>query len=601
MAELDYGAPDGAAEPSAPLQGTEASMHAVAATQEGETGQAQAGGMELDDAVGSRPPKMYELPADMSVEASSTRDVRPTRQMDEVDELLMPKPEDGEWLQSSIVPQTRQAHTSYHGCRSDLTPKPLQPNESVLDEVPLSQVRLAVLNLSGQPITQLSTSRIFAYLTHYGAAPLGIEWIDDQSCNVVFKDHQGSRLALEYLMIPKKRPLAQDGAAGGNGQNANTDEELQQEEEFSFGGVATANNEDGILNVAADEGEAEMEPISTSDPAEIPLPDPENMDKIAEQQTTFDENLDVEMGIALLTCRKVRPVPFGVFTPVERDLAEEMAYNLEQDAAKAAAASRIKAEAEEQDTSGRRQPEDDRPAIYREMEEEERQRSKMDPKFYNFRRLTSSLYARFSILDHDVKQSKANQRSEWYRSHGRDAGREVVERLLTVGDFKDSLELLPGQEDRRVPAMDRLGGSGRTIRGRFDKKSALDALNEEMDDHRSQRGQNRGRSASPTRDVSRELFPSGGGSGIRIKGRGSMRAPRPNAWGDENDEAEAAASGAGNLVSDQLEQRLSRRQGDRWKEDGPRERPLQDRLGVAPGTKFADRVGKSALLSDRLN
>ncbi|KAJ1033905.1 hypothetical protein NDA16_000113 [Ustilago loliicola] len=62
-----------------------------------------------------------------------------------------------------------------------------------------SDIRLDTLLIEGLPITQLSTSRLFAYLTHYGAQPLGLEWIDDQRCKIVFADKRSARLALEYL------------------------------------------------------------------------------------------------------------------------------------------------------------------------------------------------------------------------------------------------------------------------------------------------------------------------------------------------------------------------------------------------------------------
>lgn len=60
-------------------------------------------------------------------------------------------------------------------------------------------VRLAALHLTGNPISKLSTSRLFAFVTHYGAQPLGLEWINDTSVNVVFASPSAARLALEYI------------------------------------------------------------------------------------------------------------------------------------------------------------------------------------------------------------------------------------------------------------------------------------------------------------------------------------------------------------------------------------------------------------------
>jgi hypothetical protein len=55
------------------------------------------------------------------------------------------------------------------------------------------------LHLTGNPISRLSTSRLFAFVTHYGAQPLGLEWINDTSVNVVFATPSAARLALEYI------------------------------------------------------------------------------------------------------------------------------------------------------------------------------------------------------------------------------------------------------------------------------------------------------------------------------------------------------------------------------------------------------------------
>ncbi|KDN50876.1 hypothetical protein K437DRAFT_255051 [Tilletiaria anomala UBC 951] len=595
MADLDYGTPDPSARgqdtpAQSSLEGTTASMHASSAAYEG--AETQDAGMEGQEDL--RQPKIYVLPVGQEIEASSSRDVRPRPYVDEDEMMLLPpNPEE------------------------DLTPVPQQPNESVLDDVQLSQIRLSVLNLSGQPVTQLSTSRIFAYLTHCGAAPLGVEWIDDQSCNVVFKDFRGSRTALEYLILPKPwRVKVED-----NG-------EIENKESFQFGGSAVSGNGEAASPQAAGEAmeadDVDQFKVSGGRDPES-LPDLEDMAKVAEQETTFDEASDVDLGIALLTCRKARPVPLRLFTPVERDSATKLFEIREEQARVEAEKSRVT-----QEGAAEEDGEDQRPEIYREMEREDRMQRYQDSAIYNVRRLVSSLYVRFSIKDHDIKGKKSYKQSEWYRAHGRDAGRHVVGKLLEVGEYKDSRELLTADEggqdrsgSRYRAQMDRLpqplSASASELQGRmgrrYDRRAAMDALNDEMDDYArsrtrepepgNERGRDRDRSASPVR----ELFANQTAGGIRIRGRGSMRAPRVSVWGDDDDDTGGSGGGdkpqelGGTLISDQLERKRNRslkESRDRWKEDEPAQRGLDDRLGAHPDTKLQDRLGKSALLFERI-
>ncbi|TFK28704.1 hypothetical protein FA15DRAFT_753372 [Coprinopsis marcescibilis] len=53
-----------------------------------------------------------------------------------------------------------------------------------LEEDP--EIRSNALFLSGPPISHLPTTRIFAYATHFEAQPLGLEWVSDTSCVLVF-------------------------------------------------------------------------------------------------------------------------------------------------------------------------------------------------------------------------------------------------------------------------------------------------------------------------------------------------------------------------------------------------------------------------------
>ncbi|KAF8511181.1 hypothetical protein JB92DRAFT_2935896 [Gautieria morchelliformis] len=49
-----------------------------------------------------------------------------------------------------------------------------------------SPYRPNAILLQGPPITQLPTARVFAYATHFDAHPIGMEWVDDQTCVLVF-------------------------------------------------------------------------------------------------------------------------------------------------------------------------------------------------------------------------------------------------------------------------------------------------------------------------------------------------------------------------------------------------------------------------------
>ena len=49
------------------------------------------------------------------------------------------------------------------------------------------------------PISHLPTSNIFAYATHFDAHPMGLEWIDDTTCILVFESKSDARAAFRTL------------------------------------------------------------------------------------------------------------------------------------------------------------------------------------------------------------------------------------------------------------------------------------------------------------------------------------------------------------------------------------------------------------------
>ncbi|TFY55655.1 hypothetical protein EVG20_g9236 [Dentipellis fragilis] len=53
--------------------------------------------------------------------------------------------------------------------------------------------------LTGSPISHLPTARIFAYATHFDAHPMGLEWVDDTTCVLVFESPADARIAANLL------------------------------------------------------------------------------------------------------------------------------------------------------------------------------------------------------------------------------------------------------------------------------------------------------------------------------------------------------------------------------------------------------------------
>lgn len=72
-------------------------------------------------------------------------------------------------------------------------------------------LRSNALFFVGTPISHLPTARIFAYATHFGLEPLALEWINDESCIIVFESKSEARLAHHRL----RKYLAEDVDLGG--------------------------------------------------------------------------------------------------------------------------------------------------------------------------------------------------------------------------------------------------------------------------------------------------------------------------------------------------------------------------------------------------
>ncbi|KAG6901640.1 hypothetical protein C0995_009741 [Termitomyces sp. Mi166 len=63
------------------------------------------------------------------------------------------------------------------------------------------------LLLRGPPIAHLPTARLFAYTKHFDVQPMGLEWVDDNTCVLVFSSKNSARLAYRYLQkSPTENP-----------------------------------------------------------------------------------------------------------------------------------------------------------------------------------------------------------------------------------------------------------------------------------------------------------------------------------------------------------------------------------------------------------
>ncbi|CEH14266.1 Nucleotide-binding, alpha-beta plait [Ceraceosorus bombacis] len=365
-------------------------------------------------------------------------------------------------------------------------------------------VRLVALHLSGSPITQLSTSRLFALITHFGAAPLGLEWIDDQSAVVVFSDANSALAALQLTT-----------------------------------------SESG-----SDSSYPSLDHVEAA--AQIQL--------LHERGETPAEEIPQELVDSLLLPRRVRNLPFKLYSSNEKETLLTVL--------------RSHKEAEKR----RAELPADAPAIYAEMAAEEESALENDPTRQALRKLRGPLWVRYALESSDTKAGRrrgeprsptdgprpaGGSTSEWYRQHGRDAGREVVPRLLDIAPKRsrgrgnegqsmidamdaelDDLRKREGDDDADQYPLMRLGsridetwqhdrfdrndrgqryeeGTGERRRGRGgSNRAAMDALDEELE---TLHDRNRDRSASPVRRA--ERASDSPASHVRIKGRGAMRAP----------------------------------------------------------------------------
>ncbi|KAG1858961.1 hypothetical protein DFJ58DRAFT_781017 [Suillus subalutaceus] len=80
-----------------------------------------------------------------------------------------------------------------------------------MEEETTLTLRANALLLTGTPISHLPTARIFAYATHFDTHPMGLEWLDDNSCILVYESTAFARTAHRYLQKSATEDLDADG------------------------------------------------------------------------------------------------------------------------------------------------------------------------------------------------------------------------------------------------------------------------------------------------------------------------------------------------------------------------------------------------------
>lgn len=327
-------------------------------------------------------------------------------------------------------------------------PMPMAPEPE-----PGDRVRVEALHLEGDPISQLSTSRLMAYVAQAGAQAKGIEWINDRRCAIVFDSYSG---ALEGML------------------------KLQY-------------------------SDADVVPV---DAASFPSVD------------EHTEEASASLADALLQPRLALAFPRALYTSVERQTESELpdAQAKLDDARKRLL----------HDENGEPVPE-----IYRDMELDDVERRAFTKDQRRLKQLRQSLWLRFALRSHDTKPPRSAQRSNWYREHGRNAGKEVVGRLLHIGERvgprdarDDVLKPRTRRYDDRAPRDSRMHAWA--DEDYAPPPSLLDRIGRARNEHdeRDERDWDDDPYARPRRD--RSASPDA----VQIRGRGAARAPRTRGWDD---------------------------------------------------------------------
>jgi len=130
---------------------------------------------------------MAEENMDMGTSEASANDVDvPKKIMYAVPEEMQRKNDEIEYERNSPHAPTKEAPNVG-------TPPPAPPIEYG------DSIRPVALHLEGELITQLSTSRLMAFVAYSGAQAKGVEWINDTRCVIVFESPERALEGLKHL------------------------------------------------------------------------------------------------------------------------------------------------------------------------------------------------------------------------------------------------------------------------------------------------------------------------------------------------------------------------------------------------------------------
>ena len=121
---------------------------------------------------------LYEIPEELARDAAAER----------VEEEVTDKPQEQEIPEPGVAP-----------------PRPAFESGEKL--------RIEALHLEGEPISQLSTSRLMAYVAHTGSRARGIEWISDTRCVLVFDSYGDALAGLQRIQLPRSESEMNDEPA----------------------------------------------------------------------------------------------------------------------------------------------------------------------------------------------------------------------------------------------------------------------------------------------------------------------------------------------------------------------------------------------------
>lgn len=87
-----------------------------------------------------------------------------------------------------------------HGSEGEEVEEEREKEDDDIDVNSDESLRPNAVLLQGMPISNLPTSNIFAYVGHYDVKPIGLEWIDDTTCVLVFETRRAAVASFTRLL-----------------------------------------------------------------------------------------------------------------------------------------------------------------------------------------------------------------------------------------------------------------------------------------------------------------------------------------------------------------------------------------------------------------